>query len=212
MKSNSRIWIIAGSLVVVVVLALGGLLGVKPQLDAAQLSNDDRANVETLNAQHTIELEALKEQSTRLPEFQAAVSELRSAIPATADLDTFTGELAELEVATGAIVTNYSPEDAALFVPSVKTAAVAPVAVPPSTFVKISMKLSVVGTREAGLEFVKGLQSGSRLVLVSDVAVSADEDGTTTTDVTGLVYFLLDTPYVDPAAVPAPTPDATAAQ
>ena len=213
MKSNSRIWVISGALVVVLVLALGGLLGVKPQLDAAQLSNEDRANVEVLNAQHAIELEALKEQSTRLAEFQAAVAELRLAIPATADLDTFTGELAALEGATGVRVTSYTPEDAALFAPSPTTAAVAPASIAASSFVKVSVKVSVVGTRDAGLAFVKGLQSGPRLVLISDVNVSAAEDGETTTDVTGLVYFLLETPYVDPAAaVPAPAPEAAAAE
>jgi Tfp pilus assembly protein PilO len=215
---NNRLWVIAGALLAVMILALGGLLGVKPQLDAAQASDDDRANVELLNAQHAAELTALKEQSTRLAEFQASVADLRLSVPAVADIESFTGELAALEASTGAEVQTYTAEEPALFVPSESTAAVTPTSVAGTSFVKVGVTIIVKGTRDQTLDFVKGLQSGSRLVLVNDVSVAAEEQGVTTTSLSGLIYFLLDTPFVDPStevdpnATPAPTVDATASE
>jgi Tfp pilus assembly protein PilO len=209
--ANNRLWVIVGALLAVVILALGGLLGVKPQLDAAKASDDDRAAVELLNAQHSARLAALQEQSTRLGEFQTAVADLRLAIPALADIETFTGELAALEVATKAQVQTYSAEEPALFVPSESTAVVTPTSVVGTSFVKVGVSIVVAGTRDQTLAFVKGLQSGTRLVLVNDVSVAAEVDGVTTTNISGLVYFLLETPFVDPNAVATPSPTETPA-
>jgi len=207
---KNRIWVAGGVLIVIVVFALGGLLGIKPQLDAAQVSNNDRFSVEAANEQHRLEIVALEEQSTRLPEFQAAVAELREAIPALPDLDSFSGQLAGLEVSTGVRVTGFTPQPATLFVPSVAASAVTPATVVGSSFAKSEFTLNAVGTREQSLAFVKGLQSGDRLVLVSDVTMSAADAGITTVTVTGSVYFLLDTPYVDPNAAPVEVPAADA--
>lgn len=209
---NNRLWVISGTLLAVVILALSGLLGVKPQLDAAKSSDDDRAGIELLNTEHAAQLASLKEKSTRLAEFQAGVAELRLAIPALADIESFTGELAALEVATKAQVQTYTAEEPSLFVPSETTAAVAPPSVAGTSFVKVGVSIVVKGTRDQTLAFVKGLQTGPRLVLVNDVSVGAEEVGVTTTNVSGLIYFLLDTPFVDPTAEVAPPVDATASE
>jgi Tfp pilus assembly protein PilO len=209
--NNNRIWIISGTLVIILVLALGGLLGVKPQLDAASASNSDRESVEMLNLKHAAELAQLKKQAEAIDDLSAQVAELRRSVPASADLDTFMGELAALQAANGVVVTNYTPSDAALFLPSPETEAFVPSSVMNDNFVSISVAITVIGARESTLNFVKGLQAGSRLVHVSDVNVAAAEGGITTTSVTGLVYVLLDAPYQDPALAPAPAPEATAA-
>lgn len=213
MDSN-RIWIVGGTLVVVVVLALGGLLGVKPQLDAAAVSNSDRESVELMNRTHTAELARLKEQAANIDQLAAQVAELRRSVPTSADLDTFIGELALLQAANKVSVASFVPSDAALFVPAPEIKAVVPATVLDNNFVTISIAITVTGAREATLNFLSGLQAGSRLVLVSDVNVAAaDEAGVTTTTITGLIYVLLDAPYVDPTAVVAPaTPEATAAE
>jgi Tfp pilus assembly protein PilO len=208
--ANNRIWVIAGVLVVIIVLVLGGLLGVKPMLDAAQTSNDEREGVEAVNAQHKLELVQLEEESTHLDEYTAAVAELRQAIPALDDLDGLTTELATLQTSTGVKITSFAPTDAGLFVPSVTAAAVTPATVSGSSFVKVQVKVTATGTRDQALAFVNGLQSGSRLFLVSDVSVTPPEAGVSTVSIDGLVYMLLDTPYVDPTAV-APVAEETAA-
>jgi len=210
---NTRIWVIAGALVVFVVIALGGLLGVKPQLDAAQASTSDRETVEALNVQHAAELVALKEDFTRLEEVTAQVAALRSAVPAHADLDTFNGELAALATQAGVVVTSYAPQDLAMFAPSAEIAPLVPPTINSTNFATISVSIAVAGTREGALAFVSGLQSGPRLVLVHGLNVSAVEEGVTTVTISGLLYVLLDTPYVDPAAVvETPAPEAAASE
>jgi len=210
--SNTRIWVIAGSLVIVMVLALGGLLGVKPQLDAAAQSRADTESVEVLNAQHTADLAKLKDSFSRIDETTAQVAALRASVPALADLDTFTGQIAALAASTGVSVLSYVPQDMAMFEPSATVAPLMPATINNTNFGTISISVSVTGTREAGLAFVAGLQSGARLALLSGINVSPVEEGVTTVTVTGLLYVLLDQPIVDPAATPAPAPEATAAQ
>lgn len=211
--NNNRIWTIGGVLVIVVVLALGGLLGVKPQLDAMAASNSDREGVESLNRNYSAELARLKEQAANIDQLTAQVAELRRSVPASADLDTFVGELAALQAANGVLVTNYVPTDPAMFVPSPDIAAAIPASVLQDNFVAIPVAITVTGKRDATLNFVKGLQAGDRLVLVSDVNVAAaDQKGVTTTTINGLVYVLLDAPFSQEAAAPEPEVEATAAQ
>ncbi|MET4582811.1 Tfp pilus assembly protein PilO [Conyzicola nivalis] len=210
--NNNRIWIISGALVIVIVLTLSGLLGVKPQLDAAAASDSDRAAVELLNGQHAAELIQLRTQAETIDELRSQVAELRRSVPASDDLDTFIGELGALQAVNGVVVTNYTPAEAVLFLPAPAVEGAIPASVMNNNFASISVAITVTGARESTLNFVKGLQTGSRLVLVSDVSVAPAADGVTTTTITGLVYVLLDVPYVDPAAAPAPAPEAAAAE
>jgi len=58
--SNSRYWTIGGILFIVVVLALGALLGVQPQLQAISVTQRDLADVEAQNQVQRAELEAFE--------------------------------------------------------------------------------------------------------------------------------------------------------
>jgi Tfp pilus assembly protein PilO len=210
--NGTRIWVVGGLVVILVILGLGVLVGVKPQLDAAAALEADRANVEVVNAQHDATLRSLKEQFVRVDEIRSEVAVLRDAVPAQADLDSFTGELAALQSQYGVVIGSYTPGDPAMFVPAVELAEAVPPSVNGTNFVTIPISLSVTGEREATLAFVDALQKGSRLVHVSNLSVAASAEGSTTVSITALVYALLDTPIVDPAAVvPAPT-EAVAAE
>lgn len=210
--TNNRIWVLGGVLVIFAVLVLAGLLGVKPQLDAANTSATERANVDALNAQKRIELVSLKEEFSRLEAISTQVAELRKSIPASPDLDVFTGELAALQAAHGVTVTSYSPQAPAVFVPSEKSSASVPASIDATRFVTIPITISITGERQASLDFITGLQSGERLYLVTALTSTAGDGGAATTTINGVLYVLLDQPIVDPAATPAPAPEATAAQ
>jgi len=214
MMASNRIWVIAGSLIIVAVLALAGLLGVKPQFDAAKVSDDDRAAVEFVNAQHRATLATLKDEFARLPEITAEVEELRKSVGATIDLDAVVAELAALQVGAGVTITNFSSTDP---VPFAVTAAVGPLVpgtITSSNFLTTEIQLSVTGAPRPFMNFVKGMQSSSRLYFVSDITVGADGENS----VTALVYTLLDEPLVDeptavePTAVEPPAPDVDAAE
>lgn len=208
--TNNRIWVMGGVLVIVAVLALAVLLGVKPQLDAAQASRSERESVEQLNAQKTAELASLKEEFTHLDEVAAQVAELRKAVPSTPDLDTLTGQLAAMQAATGVTITSYTPSDPTVFTPAADIAAQVPPTIDATRFVTIPVTISISGTRKADLAFVNALQTGERLFLVTSVTISPDNNGVTSTSITGITYVLLDQPLVDPAVAAAAAAAATA--
>lgn len=207
MNSN-RIWVIGGVLVTIVVLALGGLLGVKPQLDAAANSNDQRASVETLNEQHRRDLASLKEEFKQVDQIAAQVADLRKSVPASSDLDSIVAELAAMQAVYGVTVISYSSSDPATFLASEEIAAAVPASVNGSNFLTVGLSIGIAGPRDAMLAFVNGMQTNPRLMLVNSLNVS-DEDETV---ITAVVYVLLDTPLIDPNAVVTPAPTATAAE
>jgi Tfp pilus assembly protein PilO len=209
--ANTRIWVLTGGMLIVVILVLGGLLGVKPQLDAARASDTERQSVEALNLQHQVELAQLKEEYTHIQDTAAEVAALRTSVPSTPDLDSFTGELAQLEERYGVVVTSYAPQAAAPFTPTEEVAAEVPSTIDATTLGTITIAITVVGTREATLAFVGALQTGTRLALVDSVNVGKPSDGLTSLSLTGLLYVLPDEPYVDPDAASTPAPTATAA-
>jgi len=209
MIASNRIWVIAGSLIIVAVVALAGLLGVKPQFDAAKVSDDDRAAVEFVNTQHRATLATLKDEFARLPEIQAEVGELRKSVGATIDLEAVIAELAALQAATGVTITNYSSADPVPFAATAAVGTLVPGTINSSNFLTTEIQLSVTGAPGPFMAFVKAVQSSSRLYFVSDITVGAEGENT----VTLLVYTLLDTPLVDPAPVAeTPTPEAAASE
>jgi len=209
MFANNRIWVIAGSLIIVAILALAGLLGVKPQLDAAKANADERAGVDVVNAQHRASLVSLKTEFARLPEIAAEVAELRKSVPATIDLDAVIADLATLQASTGVVITSYSSTDPIPFVATEAVIADVPPTINASNLLTTEVRISATGTPDKMMSFVKALQTGSRLYFVSELSVGPGAVNT----VTLLVYTLLDEPLVDPAAVAeTPAPEAVAAE
>jgi Tfp pilus assembly protein PilO len=203
---NTRIWVIAGALVIVMVFVLAGLLGVKPQLDSSAASDLDRANVETGNVQQQAELARLRTESEQADAIRAEVDQLQKLIPAEANLDDFIGELAALQVQHGVTIAAYSSLEEALFAPSEQALATLPPSISSNNFTTIGIQLSIAGPRANTMAFIDGLQKGSRLFLPTTISVSE----TDTVDITGIVYRLLDTPVEDPNAAAAPVDGAAA--
>jgi len=208
MASNNRIWTIGGVLVIIVVLALGGLLGVKPQLDAAASSDDQRASTEALNAQHKRTLASLEEQFAQVDAIRGQVAEVRNSIPGTADLDGVIGDLAAFQAASGVSITSYSSGDPTPFMASEEIAADVPGSVSASNFLTIEINLVISGTRPAMMTFVNAMQTSNRMMLVKSLNVSDDDE----TVISALVYVLLDTPIGAAAEAAVPPVEATASE
>lgn len=209
MISSNRIWVLAGSLIIVAVVALAGLLGVKPQIDAAKVSDDDRAAVEIVNAQHRATLASLKDEFTRLPEIAAEVVELRKSVAATTDLDAVISEFAALQASSGVTITNYNAVDPIPFVATAAVSSQVPSTISSSNFLTTEIRLSVSGAPGPFMSFVKALQSSSRLYFVTDISVGPEGENT----ITVLVYTLLDEPLADgAAAAETPAPEVVAAE
>jgi Tfp pilus assembly protein PilO len=207
--TTTRLWAI-GSVVVMLAIAAGAwFLGISPQLDAAATAKSDTSDVESQNFLLQKDLTALEQDVADLAKNQAKLDGLRVSIPASDSLDTFLGQLDKMAVASGVAVTGFTSADSVPFVPSSAAAATVPADISGSNFLSVPITIATTGTRDQILDFVDELQSGDRLILVSDVSVSIGEDGSTTGQIVALLYVLVDEPLVDPNAVATPSPTPT---
>lgn len=130
-------------------------------------------------------------------------------------------------VATPPAATSPSPSPSATATaPPAPVAPVAPSGWTPASdptitatnFVAIPVSITSLGDWNATLAFFHGLQSGTRLFLISGFSTASDASGVITTTTTGYIYALLD-PKADalraaydkahPTATPTPTPTPT---
>lgn len=79
----SKLWITVLALASVVVLALGWVVGVSPQLDAMVSAQQQRADVIQQNLQHGADLVGLKEQFEQIDVSRRDLAQMRKAVPAT---------------------------------------------------------------------------------------------------------------------------------
>ena len=81
-------------------------------------------------------------------------------------------------------------------------------------FVVVPVELVISGSWRSNLQFVHGLQSGPRLVLVTGVLANAQNDGTFKTTISASIYVLRDpsrpAPATDDSTDPTPSPTDTA--
>ena len=207
--SSTRYWTIGGTLFIVLVLVLGGVLGVQPQLQAVSLAQRELADVEAQNQLQRVELEALKQQFELLPEVTAELETLRLSIPATASIDAFTTQLSAQLAATGVTLMTFTASPGAPFAPSPQLTAALPPGINDSNFVTIPFQLSAVGSRDGILAFIASLQDGRRLALVDQFTIlNGGDTGAIALDLSGLLYVLLDEPIVAQVPVDGTVPAA----
>ncbi|GAB3403951.1 hypothetical protein GCM10027515_15320 [Schumannella luteola] len=97
-----------------------------------------------------------------------------------------------------ASATAAAPSAAAADVPLTKGAVTA------ANFVVIKVTIALAGTHDQVLDFIKRLQNGNRLILLTGVTLTQEESGTTTASLDGSIYALSNTvANTAPAATPA---------
>ncbi|MHB1234487.1 MAG: hypothetical protein ACYCZK_02310 [Microbacteriaceae bacterium] len=192
MEAN-RIWTIGSIVLMVVIVAAGWLLGIQPQLAAADAANQSRAQVHSSTVANQAVLEQLKKDYQGLDQLKQQLAALRQAVPAQADASAFVTELNALasahQVTVKSIVVSdakpYSPPPAAPASPApsaspAPTASPSPAPPPAGTapgasnpqitaanFIVIPVQVTVSGPYGNVLDFVAGLQTGQRLFLVT---------------------------------------------
>lgn len=112
----------------VVVLALGFLVGVQPQLVAATSAESQQQSVEAQNGTLRASLATLEADNAKLPDLKSELATLDTSVPSQAALSSFLTELDQLAVASGTTVTGFTSSDAAVYEPTT-----ADVAVPAAT-------------------------------------------------------------------------------
>ncbi len=211
--TSTRNWTIGGTLVIIVVVALGLFLGVQPQLQLAQIAQRDLADVEAQNDLQRLELESLRQRFEALPEVRAELEAIRLSIPADASVETFTTELSGLVGVAGVTLQTFTTSTPVPFIASPQAAPLIPTEVDGLSFVVVPFQLTAVGPREGLVSLVSAIQNGQRLALVNRFAISnSGDDQTVGLDLSGLIYVYLDEPATIPAdqvpVEPVPAPEA----
>jgi Tfp pilus assembly protein PilO len=224
-------------LVMIALVAAGWLLVAQPQLAAASTANDQIASVNTQVATTQTTINQLRAEQAKLPDLKAQLAALRSSIPTDADVSQYIDTLNALAGASGVTLTSIKVSPAAAYVapvivppvtaststpapastsaPATPATPVTPTAWSPTVdstitginFVSIPVNVTVSGSQDQTLAFLKGLQTGTRLFLVNAINNTVASDGNgVTASIDGFIYVLL-----DPAATAAATKTAPAA-
>jgi len=190
----TRLWAVISALLIVVVGALGYFVGVQPQLAATSTANESRVGVENQNALHEITLIRLRADAENLPALQAALAQARVSVPVQANLSTFLQQLSDLAAGAGVTVASFTTQDAVGFIAAPEIADTVPASMTQGQFVVIPVQMEAVGPRANVLDFIERVQTGGRLVLVTDLRLDRDGEDLEIArgSLTGLVYVLLD--------------------
>lgn len=220
--SRTRLNLLLAVLAMVVVAVGGFFLAVQPQLTQTAAAREQLQTVEQTNATSRTELARLREQAAQLPAMRQELAALDASVPDRADLPAFIDQLNGVAAATGMTVSSFTASDATAYAPvaaaptgdttassePTSTATPAPSASPtapelvtnPAITAQnlsiVPVTVAVDGTFDQALAFVKGVQSGKRLFLITTITSSeqSGDDGTTTTSSTwtfgGSVYVL----------------------
>ncbi|MDJ0337770.1 hypothetical protein [Cryobacterium sp. PH31-O1] len=210
--NHNKLWLIGSALVTSVIVVLGVLLGIQPQLETMNAANASRIAVQATNEGHVALLGRLKHDFANLDALTTTADALAesvpsgSAMPALVDqLDaeafaaglTLTGMTVTEAVAYSSVLPAEVPIEAAAVPAAVPTAVVATpavtTAVTAANFAAFPLQVTVTGSYAEVLDFVSRLQSGSRLFLVSglDSVAAPGLPGLVNATVSGLVYSLV---------------------
>lgn len=218
---KTKIWILASSIVMVGILALGWFVGVEPQLKAKAAADEQRVAVEAQNTATELTNIKLKSDFEKIEELQTQLAGLRSSIPAVGQMPAFLTQLDNLAAASKTKVISLTVSEAVEYtvpetsVPPVEVDGEAetdaadvdvvaePVPEVPKTitdsritsenFIAIPIEVSVEGDRNGARSFVDKLQHGPRLFMATQIVILPldEKPGMFTSTVTGYVYVLL---------------------
>ena len=200
---KNKLWLIGSVLVTSVIVVLGVLLGVQPQLDSMNVADTSRAAVQSTNAGHVALLARLKHDFEDLDALTATAEALAESVPSGSAMPAFVDQLDAQAQAVGLTLTGMTVTEAQAYVPIVPVAdaAAVPAALPAapaalitaSNFAAFPLQITVTGTYAQVLEFVASLQSGGRLFLVHgiDTAQASGEETLVDATISGLVYSLV---------------------
>lgn len=247
MSRNRLMMLLAITASVVVALA-GFFIGVAPQLTSTRASEEQRRSSEQDNVATQQRIGKLAEENKTLSQQQAQLAVLQGSIPATLDQSSFYSELTDLASTSGVTIASLTTSDAQAYAPPQSAGAGAPAtpsasatpssAATPSTpqapvaktnasitsanFSAVPVSVGVNGSFEQAIAYMKAVQSGKRLFLVTSIVSSSSSTsgsatkgstGPTTWTLSGFIYVLQDaaaTQAQQAAAAPAATPTPTA--
>jgi hypothetical protein len=197
--NGNRIWVFVTALLAVGAVALSWFIGASPLLAQAAASDAERTGIEAINAAKLAELQQMKLQFADLDNLTEDLQALRSSIPGDVDTDYLTGLLSQYQAASGAVASLVAIGEAVQYgIPIAgegeTTAGPAPASGPQATgslatalyTVPVTITFNGVGIANV-MEFVRQMQTGSRLFLVTQVIARGD-----TSTITAYMFVIHD--------------------
>ena len=221
--SRNRLFLVVAMLAAVVVVAGGFFLGVQPQLAAASDNDKQRVAIEQRNQQARVELAKLREENKTLDAQKQALAALQASVPSTVSTAGFYRELNAVAAASGVTISSITTADPAAYTspegPSddASTSAGNDAAPMPATdatvtatnFSTIAVSVGVTGSFDQARAFLKGVQTGERLFLVTNITSSAETSGEESSASTwtfgGTIYVLSSDPSAGTTTAPSPS-------
>lgn len=130
---KNKIWLIASVLAMVLILALGGLLVVQPQLAAAAIADRERAAVEASNAGQAAVLDQLRKDFAGIDALRGELAPLNESVPSGTEIPAFVSQLDALASASQVTLTGINVADAVPYAPVEAPVVAAPAAAAGST-------------------------------------------------------------------------------
>lgn len=206
-----RIWSIVTIVAMVGILVAGWFLGIAPRLADARAANDERVMVEALNAGQQARLAELERLSNDQSKLERELDELRREMPDGAQVPELIGQLSVMNARTGTQLTGFTAAEPSEFVAvdagaptpaasgeaasgdaAASTIAPAPQGLGGGLY-SIPVNVQVSGTEAQVTDFVRQVQQGDRLFLVTGLTITVEDQSAAiaTASIDGLVYVML---------------------
>jgi Tfp pilus assembly protein PilO len=165
--SDTRVWLVGGALLALVIAAVGWTVFIGPQLSTTQDLRDQTVETQRANDLLQVKARSLEDKSTRMGQLTASLRAAEAALPSDSGLPDFTRQINAQATAAGVVIT------------SVVVGAPAPVAGATPTSAaeggvfSMPVTLESRGTLSAQITFLDAVRTlGARRVLVSSLQVS----------------------------------------
>lgn len=122
---KQRLVIVGIGAAIAVVVGLGYLFGIQPQLGAASAASAQAASIAASNRTSQAALDKLERDYANRGEFSGRLAELQRSVPSTPSLDSLLADIRGLAVSTGTTISQFDPGEAVSYVPPAAPAAAA---------------------------------------------------------------------------------------
>ncbi len=179
--SPTRLWTIGAAVVAALLVLVGWMVLISPQLDTASASRDEAQRTTESNDLLRARLAVLAEDHANIATLQAELDALHAQFPTSLELSDFVRRLAALATESGASVQSVARSE-----PAAREDV--------ETVWEVPVSLTVTGTHDQILAYIERLQGvDDRLFLVSGLTLSTGTDESMTGAVTGSTFVLPET-------------------
>ncbi len=228
---NGRIWLLAGALLAVGVVAIGWFVGASPLLAQASANEAQIAEIDAQNTLQMLEIAEMKEQFENIDELRDELDELQVSVPGFADTGDYFDEISAKAGAAGVSLQTVTVEGALPYgaMGSVEasddeaddatdtggtsgsqgqiTPALVPDADLAANLYVLTVKFEIDADQNQLAAFLAGLQGDGRLMLVTEVTSTFGTGQRSS--ITAFVFVVHDPRLGAIGSLPTPTPTPT---